>query len=329
MTRTIRPPVLETTQQKTTRASRYTNRPAAVGFSRLTQFLLLLFAVILLNTLLVPDAEARRFGGGMNFGKTYRYARPAQPARPFRQPSRANNDRSNTTGAAPRRGGLMGPLAGLAAGGLLGALFFGGAFQGIQLVDVLVFGLLAFLGFRLLRGLTRSGPARQPGEPITTGPPNFRTTSTVGTGHSPERSFETPTIGSALNDQPLTAAPSWFDEARFMAEAEHHFRRLQAAWDDNDLTCIQEYVTPELFEEIRHQSLQRESASTTEVIQLSSQLLDVIEDGDQVVAAILFSGKIREDGGTVQPFAEIWHITHRKDNPAGDWRIAGIRQHES
>ena len=49
----------------------------------------------------------------------------------------------------------MGPLAGLAAGGLLAALFMGGAFEGINMMDVLMLAALMAAVFFVVRMLRK------------------------------------------------------------------------------------------------------------------------------------------------------------------------------
>jgi len=120
-------------------------------------FVLALFAV----TLVIPPdfTEAKRFGGGRSLGKQYR----SMPHTAPRQTPRAAPGRSQATaGAAERTSGMsrwLGPLAGLVAGGLLASLFFGDAFQGLQIMDILLVAALIFGGLMLFKAMRRSRPA--------------------------------------------------------------------------------------------------------------------------------------------------------------------------
>ncbi|WP_295389591.1 hypothetical protein [uncultured Thiodictyon sp.] len=81
---------------------------------------------------LAPPADARRMGGGGNIGK--QYSMPRQTAAPQGTPGQGAQGAAGQR--APQAGGAsrwLGPLAGLAAGGLLASVFFGGAFQGLQI----------------------------------------------------------------------------------------------------------------------------------------------------------------------------------------------------
>jgi len=106
---------------------------------------------------LADDADARRFGGGSSFGKQ-RMSAPA-PSRSVSQKQAAPSAQANQRGSA--RTGMMGILGGLAMGGLLGALFFGGGFEGINFLDIaLIGGALALLFFFLRRRSSNAATAQ-------------------------------------------------------------------------------------------------------------------------------------------------------------------------
>ena len=79
-------------------------------------FLSLLLIMVLTTCMIFQDASARRFGGGRSFG-TYRSTSMFTRAKPAATPFQNS--------AAPNRNRWLGPLAGLAAGGLLASLFMG------------------------------------------------------------------------------------------------------------------------------------------------------------------------------------------------------------
>src|SRR5688500_17540058 len=85
--------------------------------------------------LLAFDAEAKRIGGGKHIGTQRQSQQQATPG-PQQSPSAAPT-------AAPTSGSKWGgALAGLAAGGLLAALFMGGAFENINMMDIVILALL-------------------------------------------------------------------------------------------------------------------------------------------------------------------------------------------
>lgn len=289
---------------------------------------LIAFAATLLafSLIAVPVAEAKRLGGGSNLGKQYStpHATPAQQAKP------AGNAASPATAAAanaPRASGAsrwLGPLAGLAAGGLLASLFFGDGFQGIQFMDFLLIALLIFGGIMLFRYMRRGA------NPVPAG-------AGAGTGANPlgadvmKRTASPSAPATGFTPAPRAddaQAPAWFDAKNFAEGARSHFLRLQAAWDKADFNDIKEYTTPELFEELRRERMDLGTdPQVTEAVTLQVQLVGVRRDGDLVVVSLEFSGLIREAASEgANPFREIWHIQHAWNTPDGDWFITGIQQ---
>jgi len=276
---------------------------------KLLTFLPLIIAVFVLVG--VPqEAEAKRMGFGKSMGRQYSAPQRSTP------PATAPRQSDAAAAPAPRSGGAsrwLGPVAGLLAGGLLAALFFGGAFEGIQLMDVVIIAALIFGAIMLWRAL-RPRPAPQL---RTAEGPAFARDFTQGVGASTEeRGADT------------AEAPAWFDDAGFLKGARTHFIRLQAAWDKGDMKDIAEYTTPELFAELQAERLASgELHHFTEVAYLDAELLGVRRDGEQVVASIRFFGGIRESqGGNVEKFSEVWHVVHAWASAEGNWSVAGIQQ---
>ncbi len=266
----------------------------------------------------LQTAEAKRIGGGANFGSQKQsFSRQATtPTNPASAPTRS---------AAPAAGGAsrwLGPLAGLAAGGLLAAMFFGGAFDGLKPMDFIIIALFALGAFMLIRALRKSSQS--------TASPYARSTAGAMADQAPQPS----SIGSFSNSNdgsahaPLPNAPVWFNEDSFLQGAKAHFTNLQCAWDANDLKTMQEYFTPELFLELaRERARIGDENNVTEVQSLNAQLLDLSREGDSVVASVLFQGMVRENYGQPEPIAEIWHVRHVADSAQGDWLIVGIQQY--
>jgi predicted lipid-binding transport protein (Tim44 family) len=213
-------------------------------------------------------------------------------------------------------------LAGLAAGGLLASLFFGDAFEGIQLLDLLLLAALVFGGVMLFRALRRSAG----GSPVAAGAYGGAAGPAgggAGLGMPPSVGGDVP--AALAGDE---EAPAWFDGPAFLEAAKTHFIRLQAAWDEADFRDIREYTTPRLFAELQ-QERQRlgDAVQFTEVVTLDAELLGVRRDADMAVASVAFSGLIREEeSGTADRFEEVWHVQHPWATREGDWLITGIQQ---
>lgn len=263
-------------------------------------------AALLLGTgLLAEEASAKRFGGGKSFGKQREQI--TQPAAPKATAPAAP--------AAASAGGKswLGPLTGLAAGGLLGALLFGHGFEGIRAMDIVLILLLAVGVMFIVRALRRPRPQ----------PMQYAGMSELG--HAPQ-----PLPGGAGMDVAGAAGsrPAWFEDQAFLRAAKGHFIRLQDAYDRGDLNDIREYTTPEIFAEISLQIQERGGArNKTDVVQLDANIVDVVTEGGQVIASVRFAGLIREEeGAPAQAFSEIWHIQKSATDREAPWFVAGIQQ---
>jgi predicted lipid-binding transport protein (Tim44 family) len=286
--------------------------------------LTLVMTTAVLGMLPVQDAEAKRFGFGKSFGNQSTWSRQKTTPKSSTTTSKQQTTQNGTAAAGARTSGAsrwLGPLAGLAAGGLLAAMLFGDGFEGLQILDILIFALLIFGGMALFRAMrAKSGPQM------------------AGAGGFGSQQFhtETPMVGDAQFSEEVDAqqaimeTPAWFNGHDFAEGAKTHFIRLQAAWDKNDLKDIAEYTTPELYAELQNERLNRgEERHFTEVVTLNTELVEVKRENDQVVASVLFSGLIREEqSGEATEFSELWHVVHPWDNAEGDWKIAGIQQVE-
>jgi predicted lipid-binding transport protein (Tim44 family) len=286
----------------------------------LKTFFTTLFALITVSFLTIPEVEAKRLGGGANLGKQTTMPRQAQP------PTVASPQAQRPATAAPTAASAgssrwLGPLAGLAAGGLLAALFFGGAFEGMTAVDWILIAALALGAFYLFRSMRRR----------TAVPAAVTSAGRVVLGEAPLGGAGAAGAAGArglARGTPRDEAPVWFDRHAFAVGAKGHFARLQAAWDEADWQDIATYTTPELLAELQAEHVRSAQAGQrTEVLALDSEVLQVQRDGDQVLASVRFSGQIREAAGAgAQPFEEVWHVQHDWSSRDGDWLIAGIQQ---
>ena len=272
------------------------------------RFLTLFFVALIGFGLSIHDADAKRFGGGSSIGKQ-RQMSPA-PQKPAQAPASA------PAPAAPAPAGgskWLGPLAGLAAGGLLASMFMGHGFEGIKFGDILMILALVAAVFFIIRLLKKPQP-----QPVQYA------------GYSERTVTDMAATGGAAT-APLAAAstrPAWFEDEPFLREAKKHFLRLQDANDRGDINDIREYVTPEMYAEISLQIQERGGKpNKTEVVTLNAEIVEVVVDNDLVIASVRFSGMIREEAGAAaEPFSEIWHIQKSQSQPNASWFVAGIQQ---
>ena len=271
-------------------------------------------------------AEAKRLGGGSSFGMQRQATPPAQP----RQPA-ATQQQAPAAGAAaaaqPKRS-WMGPIAGLAAGLGLAALFshlgLGEGFA--NFVMILLLAAAAFFIFRLIFRRGASAPA-QGGRGL-----QYAGAPASGAPQAPAQAFESSHAfggtSAAVSASGLEKAiASGFDAEGFARQAKLNFIRLQAANDAGNLDDLREFTTPEVFAEICMQLNERRGAEQrTDVVELNADVTDVVEEDNRYVVSVRFTGMLREEAGAAPaPFDEIWHLTKPRSG-SGGWLIAGTQQ---
>lgn len=296
--------------------------------------ILSLVALVLLTfTLTIPDADARRFGGGKSFGKqrqSLNLNRQQQQAAP-KQPQQSGQQQAAPGSAASGGAGKwLGPLAGLAAGGLLASLLMGDAFDGINMMDILILIGLAAAIFFIIRALRKGS-----GKPVSR---SMQYSSAGASGSMPSYQPSTAApVGSAGDDydssqsaQTATASagPADFDEASFLEQARRSFVSLQAANDARDLEDIRAYTTPELFAALSQQMSEHgEASQQTDVLFVNAALLDVTTENNLAIASVRFTGELREaPDAQIEAFDEIWHVEKDLADSRSAWLIAGIQQ---
>lgn len=262
------------------------------------------------------DANAKRFGGGKSSGAAPMHqTRQASPTTPAAAPTAPGRAPAAASGASR----WLGPLAGLAAGGLLASMFMGDGFQGMQILDFLIMGLIAFLVFRFIAARRRQ---QQP-------------QAAAAAGHAPyQREVQQQPAQSIFGGSaapvaaaPVINAPAWFNEQSFLAAARNHFQTLQQHWDANEMDKIAEFVTPQMLEFLkRERAEQGDGFQSTYIDDLDVQLEGVDDRADKTIATLTFRGvskNSRFDQG--EAFSESWHM-ERAQGENQPWMLAGIRQ---
>lgn len=299
-------------------------------------FLIVLLFAIFSSVLTVSDADAKsRLGGGKSTGMQRESVPKDVPKAP------AQNTVAPAAPApvgAPAPSGAskwLGPLAGLAAGGLLASMFMGGGFSGLKMMDILLFAGLAFGAFMLFRMFMQKksgGNASVPNAPLQyagVGSPNPAQSVGLASGAPEIGSKLMAGAGSAA--APATSAPripADFDVPGFERQARFAFIRLQAANDARDVNDIRDFTTPEMYAELSLQIQERgDVAQKTEIVSLNVNVLEVANEGQRAIASVRYSGEIRElPGAPAEPFDEIWHVSKRLDDAKSTWLLAGIQQ---
>ncbi len=276
------------------------------------RFLTVLMITLTSLSLLATTAEAKRFGGGGSFGKQRTMTPQAAPKAPAAAPSAA-------PGAAPAAkpgNKWLGPLAGLAIGAGLAAMFahFGlGEGMGTLLMIMLVIGAVLLL-VSMLRRKAQQPTMQYAGATQYAGSAVPANTLAGGADYVP---------GQAKN------IPADFPVESFLRSAKTSFIRLQAANDRKDLNDIREYTTPEMYAEISMQTQERgDAVQKTDVVTINAELLEVAYEGDMAIASVRFTGSLTENNGAPDAVDEIWHVQKDMRDNKAVWLLAGIQQTE-
>ena len=205
----------------------------------------------------------------------------------------------------------MGPLAGLAIGAGLGALFAGGGFGGGM--GGIMMALIAVAIVMFLLSLFRS---KQPMRYATAHPP-----------YGNSASAQQPVMNSGAYAGTARNIPPGFPVEEFLRSAKISFIRLQAANDSKDLNDIREYTTPEMFAEISMQLQERDATpQRTSVLSLNGDLLQVVTESDLAIASVRFTGQLSENNSAPESVDEIWHVQKNLRDDHSAWLLAGIQQ---
>jgi len=280
------------------------------------QFLIFLLIAVFSSMGMAPDAEARRLGGGGSFGMKRQVTPPKAPQQNLNRPGQSPGGAQTP----PGRRSWMGPIAGLAAGLGLAALF-SHLGLGPEMASFFTLLLLVVGGFLLFRFLRRRFAPAQ-------GANDFGRMQYAGNAPADVNRSRiqpvTPSSGAAAGkDQGFGD----FDSESFLKQAKVNFIRLQAAHDEGNLADIREFTSPEVFAEIRLQMAERgDEANQTDVVELQAEIVDVTEEASRYIVTVRFHGLIREQQDQPpQPFDEMWHMSKSKDSERG-WVVAGIQQ---
>ena len=277
-----------------------------------------LLAIFISVTGLSTTAEAKRFGGGMSFGKSFKKQKSFSKPAPQQGIGKQKSAPTQGVNSGSRTGGMMGMLGGLAMGGLLGAMFFGGAFDGINLFDILLIGGIAFAIFWFMR---RTLSARREAYAHTAGMPA-----------EPTQNNDT-FIGEEVTTE---EAKPQLDEAQFLESAKAIFMRMQADWDTKNEEDIRQFCTPDVANHViaQIQGL-GDNVTRTEVVVLYADLAGTWFESGLEWAAVHFQATFKEktlDNGGVVIHAEdthineVWVFQHHPNSDDPTWYLSGIQQ---
>ncbi len=302
-------------------------------------------------SLSVSADAARRFGGGMSFGRsapTLQKATPApsaginqqrvnpQQQQRQQQAAPAQQPRPQTAAPSPMRGMLMGLAAALGITALAHALGLGEGFA--QFLMIALMALVAFYVIRMLLGLflVKRRPAGMPGhsaEVPRQDPMQSRYDYASSEPQSSQSTFSgsSPMAGSVLDElnNPTSAQkvelPADFDVEQFLKVAEANFAKMQKAWDTGNVTSLSDFTTDEVFRTVTHQLRERGAQDyQTEIVTLKSDFRGIVRDGEEYLAGVHFDGTLNVSG-EAERVDETWILTKPVHGQVG-WLLAGIHQ---
>lgn len=281
-------------------------------------------------------AQAARLGGGRSFGSRPFMSTPAPaPSRPqpmFGSSSSATRQQSQTAAGPARSGGLFGGrgglLGGLLAGTLIGSLLAGHGFAGGGFMDILIFGLLIYLGLKLFAAFRGSQSPAQ----ASAGSENraqYTGMNRDDGGSNGWDALRAQEGGQAAETPgPQIPMPPGFDAEEFLRGAKMAYTRLQSSWDKRDMSDIAQFATEAVQNAVREQMQADPTPSTTEILLVNAQLLGVSDEGDDQFAQVFFDVLLRENPQQQTPVTvrEVWHFV--RPTAGGNWKLDGIQQVE-
>jgi len=206
----------------------------------------------------------------------------------------------------------MGPLAGLAAGIGLAALFshlgLGEEMAGFFMILLLV--AAGVFIFKMLRRRTGAPAQGLQYASASAGGAQYGSTNALAPAAS---------ASNSLVEE--------FDAESFVRQAKLNFIRLQNANDAGNLDDIRAFTTPEVYAEISMQIAERgDLPQKTDVVELDAHVLEIVEESGRYVVSVLFGGLLREEkDAPPASFDETWHLVKPVQGDEG-WRVAGIQQ---
>ena len=203
----------------------------------------------------------------------------------------------------------------------------GGAFDGINMADILMLVVLMAVIFFIVRML-RKPKSEQLSRPMQYSAAGAAQADQVFPGGPSAATSSSSTHKAYDGNATTNSIPPDFQVEPFLKNAKLSFINLQAANDAGDVDAIREYTTPELFEALNKQIQESgDHPQKTEVIFINADLLDVTTSSDMAIASVRFNGQLREAPDALpEPFDEIWHVQKSLKEKNAPWLLAGIQQ---
>lgn len=301
-------------------------------------------AVMMLALTVSPLVEAKRVGGGKNYGVSR--AAPATSKSTSIAPAAVQQPSAQVQ---QKKGpGWAGVAAGVATGAVLGSVLSsnnanannngtannnnGNGFDastnsnqqqrpvqkdsGFPWFWTIVLaggGYYLFRRFAAKKAATAVG-----GAPLTTNPNRFNQTPVVPSAHSAPAA----PVSAVLDNSTL---PDGTSTAAFLRQAKSTFTHMQTMNSSSNLEELRRYFTPEMYT-----AIQADIASnhdTADFPSLDAQIADAVQENGQNTVSVRYSGMVSESlNSPAVPFTETWHFVKPVGQPDAKWLVAGIQQ---
>lgn len=292
---------------------------------------------VLVFSLSIDTADARRFGGGKSFGKTHK-TQPAakRKAAPVNQQQQQTSPQQNTPAgaAAPAasKGGMFGGLmGGLLAGGLFAYLLGSGAFEGLEFGDIIIFALLAFGAiylFRRLKGANQPASSAANSSPFSAKP--SQTEVSQNSAFMNSQAAATASQGAsrpgfkAVSDVPLNL-PAGFNEQEFLATGVSHYYTLQEAWNTANFGIIEDYLAPGLLKNLQLEREELPAKLDNQVANVAAEIVRADQSATVAEISLNFSGSYKDElNGETGTLNDTWHLERDLTQANQPWLIVGI-----
>jgi predicted lipid-binding transport protein (Tim44 family) len=286
-----------------------------------------------------------RAGGGRSSGSrgSRSMSTPTRPSTPSTPSSTAASPSTSTSatpapGATPQAGGFMRGMMGGLAGGFLGSMLFGGLGGlggvgdggGVGMLEIILLGGLAYLGYRFFVKRRQEQAAWSPQGAGTTPGPYAAPAAVADTaGEDRNKGLEY-----------IRRMDPAFDQKTFGETASDAFFRLQGGWTRRDLSPVSGLLTDEMRATLQADAdALKARGQINRLENISVRNVEITEawqeSGHDYVTVIFLAnlldyttdegGKVLSGSDTVPvKFEEFW--TFSRPVGPGAWRLSAIQQ---
>jgi len=160
---------------------------------------------------------------------------------------------------------------------------------------------------------------------------NARFQQAAGMNNQNNNSFTIPKVNSqrtAQNSQTVIIPQARLmvdgnETSYFLRQVKGMFLHIQSMNNKDNISEIEKYLTPELFNDIKEDTVNNQSVA--DFTELQCELVDDAIEDNAYVASVLFSGMVSEEvNSKPETFKETWNFV--KPINGEKWIVAGIQQ---